>query len=479
MTNRAQNIKKVRRIASEVRRIRNFDDAKIVGRKVVQHSHSFASKLPGGAIATDLDRGHAEMIVRAHELEEFVATSDSLGGPNAPGCVDYWKGFRYVPTYSVNQSLDPYGDAYFAEQLALYEEISGRKLDQLANELLDFDVKLHIDAPNPYNHPDPSILAGQVATLASACQAAGASRGNKVLDMGCGWGLSSETLAYCGLDVDAVDINQGFVDLVNGRAERLGLPIQAYKSNFDTFEPARGTQYSFSLFYECFHHATKPWELMERVVSMLEPTGKFILAAEPVQSNWWIHWGLRLDPLSVYCIHKYGWFESGWSEEFLCDMFARNGLTHSSIPVGNDPTAVHVGTQIEPVAQANLQAIARPGEWWDETAGCLDSKGDSGYLVSKGDSTIDLNVPPNTARIHIMLNNFRQTPIDVTIHFSSLRFNVCVSPGAKIVRLPWSLSSGSAIVRFVSPCWVPSEETGSADTRSLSIHLSSVRYATR
>lgn len=36
--------------------------------------------------------------------------------------------------------------------------------------------------------------------------------------------------------------------------------------------------------------------------------------------------GLRLDALSVYCIHKFGWFESGWSLGFLKRMIVDAGF---------------------------------------------------------------------------------------------------------------------------------------------------------
>jgi 2-polyprenyl-3-methyl-5-hydroxy-6-metoxy-1,4-benzoquinol methylase len=468
VTSRADQIEKAHRIAKQLRQVRSVGDAKAVGRKAVRMSRRAIAGLQTGTPVQDLGGG-PPTVIRARELDEFVAKSDELGGPNAPDCVTYWNRFRYQPTKQVNQSLDPYSDEYFAEQLALYEEISGRKLDQQTNELLDFDVDLHVQAPNPYNHPDPSILAGQVATLASACRAAGASRGNKVLDMGCGWGLSSETLAYCGLEVDAVDINQGFVDLVNQRANRLGLPIRAHASTFDTYEPPPGTEYTFSLFYECFHHATKPWELMERIVSMLVPSGKFLLATEPVQASWWTTWGIRLDPLSVYCIRKYGWFESGWSDSFLRDMFARNGLAVSTVQVGSEPNDIYVGTPIEPTAEADLRSVARAGQWWEETVG---------FLVSKGDSSIDLNVPVHTTRIHLQVHNFRLTPMEVNVFFGGREYKIYVPPGPKLIRLPWNMSAGPANVRFVSPCWSPSSETGSEDTRSMSIHLSSIRFVT-
>ncbi|MBU6296156.1 MAG: methyltransferase domain-containing protein, partial [Planctomycetes bacterium] len=43
--------------------------------------------------------------------------------------------------------------------------------------------------------------------------------GASILDMGCGWGLSSEAMAFSGASVTAVDINPQFVELIEKRAK--------------------------------------------------------------------------------------------------------------------------------------------------------------------------------------------------------------------------------------------------------------------
>lgn len=53
-------------------------------------------------------------------------------------------------------------------------------------------------------------------------------RGETVMDMGCGWGLSSELAAYLGLTVIGVDVNPSFVRLVNERAKRARRKYELY-----------------------------------------------------------------------------------------------------------------------------------------------------------------------------------------------------------------------------------------------------------
>lgn len=402
----------------------------------------------------------------AADLDGFVAKTEVLGGPNSKGSAEYWSTFRYKPNTEVDQSLDPLGDEYFRQQISLYEEISGRSLDQTSNEQCDVNVALHVAAPNPYNHPDPAVLAGQLATLASVCSVAGAARGSNVLDMGCGWGLSSETLAYCGFAVDAVDINQKFVDLVNGRAARLGLPIQAVRSNFDEFAPPPEKLYAFALFYECFHHALKPWSLMEAVVSMLEPGGKLILASEPVQATWWRTWGLRLDPLSVYCIRKYGWFESGWSVEFLRQMFARNGLVFSTAAANGVANAIYIGTRSETASMVDLKTVAGSDEWWHE----------DNCVVSKGHSSMQIDIPEGITHVSITAANFRSEEMDATFTLASHAKQCVLRGGIQTITLPWDATAGRAQLSVISTAWCPNDVLKNGDMRVLSVHIVGIQF---
>src|SRR5690606_583524 len=110
----------------------------------------------------------------------------------------------------------------------------------------------------------------------------------RILDLGCGWGQTSELMAFCGADVVAADINPLFVELVNRRAKRLSLPIKAVHSNFDS--PTFGQDFDLAFFYECLHHAIRPWETIKRVGEAIGPEGKIAFAGEPIQALWWKHW---------------------------------------------------------------------------------------------------------------------------------------------------------------------------------------------
>ena len=130
--------------------------------------------------------------------------------------------FGYRPQVKVDQSLDPYSDTYFDQMLALYGELSGRELDQASGELTDFDLARHVAAANPYASPDIGFIAKHARAVLTAIMAANPPAGARVLDLGCGWGLSTEMIGFTGAEVTAVDINPKFAELVESRAMRQG-----------------------------------------------------------------------------------------------------------------------------------------------------------------------------------------------------------------------------------------------------------------
>ena len=306
------------------------------------------------------------MEITKSNLSEFVAKSDELGGPGHPATANYWSDFHYNPTVIVDTTLPPDSAEYFQQMQNLYNEISGRKIDQKTNEFTELNVDELVDLDSPYAFQDPNNRITHYLRLAKPLYTANLARDAAVLDMGCGWGLSSEFLAQLGFDVSAIDINPLFVNLVRRRAKRLGLRIKATESSFDEYL-AGPLSYDAVLFYECFHHAINPKKLLKNIYSFLKQQGKLILVGEPIQNTWWPKWGLRLDPLSVYCIHKFGWFESGWSESYLMEMLAENNFipsfyNHPDPMIGK---FVIAGKQWR-LGKNELANCALQHEWWIE-----------------------------------------------------------------------------------------------------------------
>lgn len=269
-------------------------------------------------------------LYHARDLAQFVAECDKTGGVGNPETQKFLADFELRYDTQVDQSLDPFSDEYFRAQVALYTEISGRDLDQETGELAPLDVDQHVAAINPYNSRDIKFLSKHTRAVLTCLMLADLPHGASILDAGCGWGLSTEAMAACGASVTGIDINPHFAELVQRRASRLGFPIEVVRSAFDKFETNR--QFDLLFFYECLHHSLKPWETLSRLGRFVKPNGKILFAGEPINGNWWKHWGIRLDPASIYCIRKFGWWESGWSGDFIIGCFARAGFALTVYP---------------------------------------------------------------------------------------------------------------------------------------------------
>lgn len=401
------------------------------------------------------------MEITAARLDEFVARSDALGGPGNPDCDRWWGECRYRPEVVIDQDLDPFGEAYVAQQLILYGEISGRAFDQPANEHTILDVDVHVSAINPYDHGLPGGLAAHVERLSRALRLTNPPRPGRLLDMGCGWGLSSEVAAYTGLKVDAVDINADFVSLVNRRAARFGWDIEAVQGSFDSFSSDR--RFDMVLFYECFHHALRPWALAERMARLLLPGGKLTLAGEPINDLWWRHWGMRLDPLSVYCIRKFGWLESGWSQPFLAESLRRAGLSPQFIPHPEPEIGWIVVAERIGLGHVGAQDIARA---WAPVGWLLEQD----HLTFLGDGSLSIVFPAEAQAVALQFRNYRPRPIRLRIRQGdAVLFDRPVEPGAALVEL--DRSAGGEPLAITADRWVPEEEIGNGDARPISIHL--------
>ena len=255
------------------------------------------------------------------QLDDFVDGCDALNGVNHPDCVDFITNFQLSFDTPVDRRLDPFSEEYFEAQKALHEEVSGRSFNQYDNE--QFEVPNNVNAVNPCNVHDLSFTGKHNRTVLNCLMLANLNFGDWILDLGAGWGMSSELMAFCGAKVHAVDINPQFLNLINARKGPRNYTIETTCASFDDFHST--TKFKAALFYESMHHCEKVWETIAHISEFIEDDGCIVFAGEPIGAAHWASWGMRLDPQSVYCMRKYGWFETGFSESFLKDAFLRVG----------------------------------------------------------------------------------------------------------------------------------------------------------
>jgi len=407
-------------------------------------------------------------IISATELDEFVAKTDSLGGPGSKDARAFWGDFQYKPVVFVDDALDPYSEEYFNQQCALYKELSHREIRPQANELTPFEIENHIYAPNPYGVRDPSKFVLHFLRLGFVIERAQLPPTPNVLDMGAGWGLSSEFLATLGARVTAVDINPSFVELIRRRQALHKNDIKAIVGTFDDFEPDE--RFDAILFYECLHHAMKPWELIARAQRWLNSGGKIVFAGEPVNNNWWRHWGLRLDAESVYCIRKFGWFESGWSKDFIVQCFRRSGMSVDFIESSHPEVgAACVATKI------TMEDLLAPRQ----LRGFIDFDGWSiadDHITSMGDGEMTITQVEAVRDVTFDVMNYRPKAINISIsNEGRVVRSLSAPPGKSTIR--YKLERPITRLRFVSDTWIPSQEIGNADTRSISFCITGATFS--
>lgn len=264
----------------------------------------------------------------ASDLSEFVAVVDGEFGGNlaAPELTERFLPLDLKFETPVEQALDPFSDAYFGQQIALYEEIAARPLNQSEGELHPVDLVGLFKAPNPLGDRNAGFISEQVRALTTMFAISGLAQSSRVLDMGAGHGLSSEVLAFCGCQVTAADIDPELSRLAMLRASARNFSIDRQLLNFDDIS-SLGGGHEAAYFFQSLHHALRPWDLISALRPKLQPNGVIGFAGEPINDFWWRNWGLRLDLESLYVARKFGWFESGWTHGFIRACFERAGLS--------------------------------------------------------------------------------------------------------------------------------------------------------
>lgn len=128
---------------------------------------------------------------------------------------------------------------------------------------------------------------------------AGDLSGQRVLEVGCGEGVASVQLAYCGATVDAVDISPVSIDVARRRAAANDLCVNFRVADVTRDEVAEPGTYDVVWCDLILHHLTDSLAaVMDGVRRWLKPGGVFI-AREPVAYAGWLKAVRRLVPVSV------------------------------------------------------------------------------------------------------------------------------------------------------------------------------------
>ncbi|QDU21679.1 class I SAM-dependent methyltransferase [Urbifossiella limnaea] len=128
---------------------------------------------------------------------------------------------------------------------------------------------------------------------------AGDLRGKRVLEVGCGEGVASVQLAYCGAAVDAVDISPVSIDVARRRADTNAQDVTFRVADVTREDLADPGTYDVVWCDLILHHLTDSLgAVMDGVWRWLRPGGVFI-AREPVAYAGWLKALRGLVPVAV------------------------------------------------------------------------------------------------------------------------------------------------------------------------------------
>ena len=411
------------------------------------------------------------MKLNKHSLDEFVATSDSLGGPQSADCAKYWNSLQYEPSFELDAQNEPLSVKYREQQMKLYEEITGHVYLDIRDEFTPgVPVAQLVNAPNAYDHPSPAEYAKHCVAMGLLIKELALPRGARILELGSGWGFCQEFLSQCGFVTVGIDANPDFVASSNARLERLGFGRRVIQSTFEQISSEQFGQFDSIIAYEAFHHAVNPYLVLKQAMGCLKPDGIFALAAEPF-NDFYRSWGLRLDCYSIYCIKKFGWFESGWSVGYMADLFGRVGLEASFVDAGiSDLTRFMLGRPSTRRKAFQLQT------WSSDKRN--DFFVDNAHICSKGDSVLSLQIPKKTSQLKVNFVNFNNAPLEVNFDFSGKKTSSKFLPGPASVS--WNIdcldTETEDDLQIKSELFSPLARGINLDNRMLGIHIESLEY---
>lgn len=125
-----------------------------------------------------------------------------------------------------------------------------------------------------------SIAAAEDAMLELTCKRAGIADGQRVLDLGCGWGSLSLWLAerYPGAEITGVSNSDGQRRDIEARAEELGLTnLTIVTADVNDFAPEGPGGFDRVVSVEMFEHMRNWRELLRRISTWLEPDGRLFV----------------------------------------------------------------------------------------------------------------------------------------------------------------------------------------------------------
>lgn len=224
------------------------------------------------------------------------------------------------------RDLDPHSPEYRDWVLNVWRSLSGRAAyDPDVDEVFDASDQALLARPYPFSTGDGSEVGNYMGAIAWLLRVVRPRAGQRVVELGSGWGHLAVTLAMLGCETTAVDLNPSSVALLRERARGWNVELNIAESSFLGFAP-HGT-YDHVVYFEAFHHCDQPFALLDKSVEMLAPDGLLVFLSDAVYDGFYCPWGVRIDGSATFMTRYAGWLELGFERGFFNDELAKRGLT--------------------------------------------------------------------------------------------------------------------------------------------------------
>ena len=273
-------------------------------------------------------------LFRADEIGWICETYFKDGtGPGTP-----WDALRQahmeLPDW-FQRGLDPLSSAYAEQQHRLWQLVCGidrryePEIDEKEHDWGDIDP---VRLPGYFVRRDPqavSAASDHLIATGMILKHCGLKAGDWALEYGAGFGQTALALARLGVNVDTVDISTTFCEFVRQQADFFKVPLTPFPGVFG-MNPRGGRKYQLIWFYESFHHCLDFQRVVNQIKEHLAEGGRIILGGEPIVEREYAAvpypWGVRLHSEVVAVMRRQRWFELGFSEHFLYELFAAAGF---------------------------------------------------------------------------------------------------------------------------------------------------------
>jgi hypothetical protein len=263
-----------------------------------------------------------DAFIEKYELREFGNLNESLFLKR------YFLDFNsFLELFGAHPHIcDPFSEEYAKWEMAFFEFLSGKPYS-FDSEGLDAPADIR-SIPTIFRDMDTRIR--QLQIYADLLDKIRPKQGERVLEMGCGWGYLLELFGRCGCRISGIDVSKNFVEYTANLLSVQNIDANILCGTFydiDSFDE----KFDLVIFDKSFHHCGEPFRLLEIVRKKTSPGCRVLFVNEPIMMYADRPWGIiRYDGETILQIRRRGWLELGYRVDFFKELLITTGFQLSN-----------------------------------------------------------------------------------------------------------------------------------------------------